>query len=200
MHSLTPCVARRPRKPCRLMTPANPRPLLVPVTSTRLISLNSSTVKVYLGHVGRSGCRTSRTPLRFGVDLAGMASLGLGGVLALLVVETELHGVIAVAILGPDQEHGARTAFQDGDRHRRAVLLVNLGHAELHRVVPLVSSRSVILRYAPCRQGSRYSAPRNAGFRFQVTWGSRSGFSEGRGQAFRRPWAPGLSLEQPSKA
>ena len=91
-----------------------------PVTSTRLIPLKSSTVRVWPSvDVGRSGLADlADVSLGLGVDLPGMAALGLGGALPLLVVEAQLHGMIAVALLGPDQEHGARAAFQDGDRHR----------------------------------------------------------------------------------
>ena len=100
--------------------------------------------RLTLGHVGRTGLpHLADEPFWLGVDLAGMAPLGLGGLLALLVVETQLHGVIAVAVFGPYQEHGAWTAFQDRDRHRRAVFLVDLGHADfapqqshLHRLTP----------------------------------------------------------------
>src|SRR5579883_2193474 len=61
-----------------------------------------------------------------GVDLACMTAFGLGGPLPALVVESELPGVVTVAVLGPDLEHGAGAAFQDGDRHDGPILLVDL--------------------------------------------------------------------------
>ena len=115
------------------MTPAKPRPLLVPVTSTCVIALNSSTVSVCpSADLGRPVLADlADVSLGLGVDLRGMAALGLGGLLPLLVVEAELPGVVAVAILGADLEHRAGTAFQDRDRHDGPVLLINLGHADL---------------------------------------------------------------------
>ena len=59
-----------------------------------------------------------------------MTALGLRGALPLLVVEAELPGEVAVAVLGPDLKHRAGTAFQDGDRLHGPVLLVDLGHAD----------------------------------------------------------------------
>ena len=60
---LTPCVARSPRNPCRLMTPAKPRPLLVPVTSTRLDLVEELDGQgLPLGDLGRAvSWRISRT-------------------------------------------------------------------------------------------------------------------------------------------
>ena len=69
--------------------------------------------------------------LGLGVDFLRMAAGGLRGVLPLPVVITELPGMIAVAILGPDLKHGAWAAFQDGDRLDGAIFLVDLGHADL---------------------------------------------------------------------
>src|SRR5437763_12835171 len=41
----------------------------------------------------------------FRIDLLRMAAFGLSGAFSLLVVEAQLHGVIAVALFGPNQEH-----------------------------------------------------------------------------------------------
>ena len=114
------------------MTPAKPRPLLMPVTSTWVIALNRSTVKrLAFGDFGRPVlANLADKSLRLAADLLGMAALGLVGLLSLLVVEAELPGVVAVAILGADLQHRAGPAFQDRDRHDDAVLLIDLGHAD----------------------------------------------------------------------
>ena len=148
---LTPWVARSPLKPCRLMTPEKPRPLLVPMTSTRLISLKTSTVRVCPSATSVGGLLAdlADVALGLGVDLLGVAALGLGGALPLLVGEAELHGVVAVALLGPDLEHGARAALQDGDRDGGPVGLVDLGHADFAAEQSDAHRRNSVVNFRP---------------------------------------------------
>src|SRR5207302_7263865 len=68
----------------------------------------------------------------FRFDLAGdVAAFGQGRLVARLVEETELHGVVAVAVLGANLEDGAGADFQDGDGGHFALLVVDLGHTDL---------------------------------------------------------------------
>src|SRR5262249_38007323 len=84
-----------------------------------------------LGHLGRAVLADlADITLGLGVDLAGVAALGLRGVLPLLVIEAELQRVVPVALLGPDLEDHAGAAFQDGHGQYDPVLLVDLGHAD----------------------------------------------------------------------
>ena len=128
------------------MTPAKPRPLLVPGHVDPLDPVEQLDGQGLALGRRRPGpaWRTSRT-YRLGSALTFRAwpRSAWVALFRFLSSKPELHGVIAVALLGPDLEHGARAAFQDGDRHRRAVLLVNLGHADLapqqshsHRLTP----------------------------------------------------------------
>ena len=58
-------------------------------------------------------------------------TLGPGGILPRLVLEPELDGLVAVAVLGPDLEDRAGADLQDGDRLGVAVVVVHLRHPDL---------------------------------------------------------------------
>ena len=97
-----------------------------------------------LGDIGRSGLPDlANKSLRLGVDLLRMPALGHGGALPLLVAKAKLDGVVSVAVFGSDLEHGARTAFQNGNRDGGSVFLVESGSCRpcakkphLHRLTP----------------------------------------------------------------
>ena len=152
MDLLDAVAAGRPPKLCRLMTPAVPRPLVVPITSTALTSLNTS----HGQHRADFGCGRRRRggtrgctrcgstsafggmswPCRFlrrfdSSEFGDVAALGAGGLLARLVLEAELDGVVAVALRRADLQHGARAELEDGDRGDLALVVVHLRHPDL---------------------------------------------------------------------
>ena len=59
-HFFTPWVARWPEKLCRFMAPADPRPLLVPTTSTAATSAKTSTFNSWPTSQPSTGPRNSR--------------------------------------------------------------------------------------------------------------------------------------------
>src|SRR4051794_22932957 len=63
--------------------------------------------------------------------LLEVAELGLGEVLLLGRAEGELDGLVAVALVGADARHRARAGLEHRDALDPAVLLEELGHAEL---------------------------------------------------------------------
>jgi len=60
-----------------------------------------------------------------------VAALRLGDVLHLGLAIPDLHGGIAVLLLGARGDDLDLVEVQHGDRHMRAVILENPGHAEL---------------------------------------------------------------------
>src|SRR6185295_16560932 len=60
-----------------------------------------------------------------------MAALGAGRLLAVFVFETELNGVVTVALLGPNLQNGARPYVDDRDGMEHALVVIDLGHAHL---------------------------------------------------------------------
>ena len=60
-----------------------------------------------------------------------MADLGLGQVLLLSVLETQLNGLIAILLGGLLLHDGAGTGLNQGDGHHTAGLIEDLGHADL---------------------------------------------------------------------
>ena len=94
-----------------------------------------------------------------------MAPRGLAGVFPLLVVKTELEGMVAVALGGSDLQDRARAAFEDGHRHDDPIFLVNLGHSHLatqqshtHRQAPSKGRTNPPARTGTQRRRSRGAA------------------------------------------
>src|SRR5262249_22727095 len=65
------------------------------------------------------------------VRLREVAELGFGEVLLLARAVRELDGLVAVALDGADRRHRARAGLEHGHTRDGAVLLEDLGHAEL---------------------------------------------------------------------
>ena len=129
----TPWLASRPEKFQRFMPPAKPLPLLVPHTSTLWPTTKCAADSVAPGSSSASGATRNSTSFAFGSTfaLAKWPRFGLRHVLHLGAAPAELHGVVAVRLLGARGDHLHLIQMQHGDRHMRAVVLEHPGHAQL---------------------------------------------------------------------
>ena len=134
----TPCVARWPLKLCRRMTPAVPRPLLVPVTSTAATFSKTSTFSIWPTVIAFDrAAELADEPLRFAVGLGERLDAGFGPRLGPLAVELatwprwlrlarrrglsrkpNLNRFVAVALHGAQLQHVAGTGLDHGHRNR----------------------------------------------------------------------------------
>ena len=79
----------------------------------------------------RGDAELGELPLRLDLGDGEMAALGLRDVLHLGAADAELHGGVAVLLLGPLRDDLAAVDLQDRDRHMLARVREDAGHADL---------------------------------------------------------------------
>ena len=115
-----------------MIVPWKPLPLETPATFT-VWPFSKASTTFDLAHLELAGLVAELADVleRRGVGLLEVAQLGLGQALLLDLAERELHGLVAVALVGADGGDEAGARLDDGDALDAAVLLEYLGHTEL---------------------------------------------------------------------
>ncbi len=132
--NIEPCVAAPPAKWCRLTTPWNPLPLLVPITSTRSPGLK---IDASTWSPGFSGSPPAFTFISRSTRVGGTAAflkcpaIGLRRLRRPLLDEPELHGLVAVALRALGLHDDARAGLEHRHRGHRAVGAEHLRHPDL---------------------------------------------------------------------
>ena len=147
----TPCEARWPWNLCRFMTPAVPRPLLVPTMSTAFTcredidfqfladlaavdgaaEFANEALRFAIGFGRWLDARRGAAFLAFAVELGDVAASGAAGKTAGFVEITKLDRFVAVARFGPHLQDVARPRLKNSHRDDLTGGVENLRHPDL---------------------------------------------------------------------
>src|SRR5262245_33426389 len=92
-------------------------------------------LRIGLGGQGYAGGLAGFTALGFQL-FGDVAAFRPSGAPPRLILEAELHGVVAVALLVPDLQYRARAHLQDGHRGNPALVVIDLRHPNLKTEQP----------------------------------------------------------------